>query len=188
MLIVGLGNPGAKYARTRHNAGFWVVDLLAERWGLPFKGKFKGETASGRYRTQPVILLKPLTFMNVSGTSVQAAMAFYGLEPEQVLVVHDDVDLEPGRLKLKKGGGTGGHNGLRSMQKQLGSPEFYRLRFGVGRPEDGRIDTADYVLGQIGALDWAEYQDAAAVAADAVESFLTEGLEATQNRYHAAGS
>src|SRR5919108_4744748 len=147
LLVVGLGNPGREYADTRHNVGFMVADELARRFGGSWRGKFSGELAQVRLDGLRLALLKPQTYMNESGRSVGAALRFFKLEPDAILVVHDEVDLEPGRLQARFGGGLAGHNGLRSVASHLRTPDFLRLRIGVGRP--GRGDprpVADYVL------------------------------------------
>jgi peptidyl-tRNA hydrolase, PTH1 family len=183
LLVAGLGNPGREHAHDRHNVGWMVVDELARRHGGSFKGKFRGRLADVRVGEAKLALLKPETYMNESGASIQAAGAFYKLPPGQVLVVHDDVDLETSRLQARLGGGLAGHNGLRSIAQRLGSQEFLRLRIGVGRP--GRGDprpVADYVLS-----GFAPEDDAGAMvtrAADAVECLVAEGLEETQRRFN----
>src|ERR671933_1174117 len=147
LLVVGLGNPGREYANHRHNVGWLVVDELARRHGGSWRGKFSGRLAEVRLDDRRLALLKPETYMNESGRSVGAAARFFKVEPDQLVVVHDDVDLEPGRLQARRGGGLAGHNGLRSLAQTLGSQDFLRLRIGVGRP--GRGDprsVADYVL------------------------------------------
>ena len=183
LLVAGLGNPGAEHARDRHNVGWMVVDELARRHAGSFKGKFRGRLADVRLEDAKLALLKPETYMNESGASIQSAAAFYKLAPASVLVVHDDVDLEVGRLQARLGGGLAGHNGLRSIAQRLGSQEFLRLRIGVGRP--GRGDPrpiADYVLSGFAAEDDAEA--IVARAADAVECVVAEGLEETQRRFN----
>src|ERR671935_489218 len=179
LLVVGLGTPGREYAGHRHNIGWMVVDELARRHGASWRGKFSGQLAETRIDEHRVALLKPETFMNESGRSVAAAARFFKVEPDALLVVHDESDLDLGRLQARLGGGLAGHNGLRSIAKQLGTPDFLRLRVGVGRP--GRGDprpVADYVLSP---FDPAYDVDAlVARAADAVEQLATEGLEATQ--------
>jgi PTH1 family peptidyl-tRNA hydrolase len=183
LLVVGLGNPGREYARNRHNVGHMVVDELARRHGGSFRSKFSGQVADVRIEGHKVGLLKPETYMNDSGRAVQAAARFYKLEPDAVLVVHDESDLPVGRLQARKGGGLAGHNGLRSIAQQLATPEFLRLRVGVGRPERGdRRPLADWVLS-----DFEPHEDADAIvrrAAEAVETFGDEGLEATQRRFN----
>ncbi|WP_028357703.1 aminoacyl-tRNA hydrolase [Brackiella oedipodis] len=135
-LIVGLGNPGAEYELTRHNAGFWMADHIAQGFNSAFKleSSFFGEIAKARYLGQPVYILKPATFMNRSGQSVQAVAKFFKIAPEEILIIHDEMDLLPGQVKLKKGGGHAGHNGLRDIDKALGTPNYWRLRLGIGHP------------------------------------------------------
>ena len=183
LLVVGLGNPGREYAGNRHNVGWMVVDELARRHGASWRGKFSGQLAELRIDDHRVALLKPETYMNESGRSVQAAASFFKVEPDALLVVHDESDLEPGRLQARLGGGLAGHNGLRSIAKQLGTPDFLRLRVGVGRP--GRGDPrplADYVLSNFEPAEDAEA--IVARAADAVETLDTEGLERAQQKYN----
>jgi PTH1 family peptidyl-tRNA hydrolase len=146
-LIVGLGNPGREYEATRHNVGFWWVDTLAQDHQLNFKleAKFQGMTARGMVHEHELILLKPQTFMNLSGRAVAAVAQFYKIPPAQILVVHDELDLPPGVAKLKSGGGHGGHNGLKDIIAQLGTKDFWRLRIGIGHPGD-RAEVSNYVL------------------------------------------
>jgi PTH1 family peptidyl-tRNA hydrolase len=183
LLVVGLGNPGREYAGNRHNVGHMVVDELARRHGGSWRSKFSGQVADVRIDGHRVALLKPETYMNESGRSVQAAARFYKLEPDAILVVHDESDLEPGRLQARKGGGLAGHNGLRSVAQALGTPDFLRLRVGVGRPGRGdRRPLADYVLS-----DFEPAEDAPALvarAAEAVETLDAEGLDAAQRRFN----
>ena len=183
LLVAGLGNPGREYAATRHNVGFMVADELARRLGGSWRAKFSGDLAEVRLNGLRLALLKPQTFMNESGRSVAAAARFFKVEPEDLLVVHDEVDLEPGRLQARLGGGLAGHNGLRSVAQHLGTPEFGRLRIGVGRPERGDPrPVADFVLSEFSPeLD---VDSLVARAADAVESVATEGLEEAQNRFN----
>jgi PTH1 family peptidyl-tRNA hydrolase len=183
LLVVGLGNPGRRHERDRHNLGFMVVDELARRHDGTFKGKFSGHVADVRVDGRRLALLKPDTFMNDSGRSVQPATAFYKTPLDALLVVHDEVDLEVGRLQARLGGGLAGHNGLRSIAGRVGSPEFLRLRVGVGRP--GRGDpraVADFVLAPFAPED--DPEALVARAADAVESLATAGLEETQRRFN----
>jgi peptidyl-tRNA hydrolase, PTH1 family len=181
LLVVGLGNPGREYARNRHNVGWMVVDELGRRHDASFRSKFDGRLAEVRIDGHKVALLKPETYMNDSGRSARAAMRFFKLEPDAVLVVHDDSDLELGRLQARRGGGLAGHNGLRSMAKHLGTPEFLRVRVGVGRPGRGdRRSLADWVLS-----DFEPHEDPERIveaAAEAVELLDAEGLEAAQRR------
>jgi peptidyl-tRNA hydrolase, PTH1 family len=183
LLVVGLGNPGREYSGHRHNVGWMVVDELARRHGASWKGKFSGRVAEVRLDGHRVGLLKPETYMNESGRSVGAAARFYKLEPDAVLVVHDEIDLEPGRLQARRGGGLAGHNGLRSIATQLKSQDFLRLRIGVGRPGRGdRRRPADYVLSNFTPAD--DPESIVARAADAVETLDAEGLEGTQARFN----
>ena len=183
LLVVGLGNPGREHERDRHNVGWMVVDELARRTDARWRGKFSGQLAEVRLDDLRLALLKPETFMNDSGRSVAAAARFFKVEPEAMLVVHDDVDLESGRLQARAGGGLAGHNGLRSLAQALGTQDFLRLRIGVGRP--GRGDprsVADYVLSP-----FAVEQEAEALvsrSADAIETLAREGVEAAQQRFN----
>ena len=183
LLVAGLGNPGSEHVRDRHNVGWMVVDELARRHSGSFKGKFRGRLADVRVGDAKLALLKPETYMNESGASIQGAAAFYKTPIDQVLVVHDDVDLEVARLQARLGGGLAGHNGLRSIAQRLGAPDFLRLRVGVGRP--GRGDprpVADYVLSPFAPED--DVEAIVARASDAVESLVGEGLEETQRRFN----
>jgi len=183
LLVAGLGNPGREYERTRHNAGWLVLDELARRHSGSWRSKFSGSLAEIRLGDLRLALLKPETYMNDSGRSVGAAVRFFKVEPEQVLVVHDDVDLEAGRLQARAGGGLAGHNGLRSLAQHLGSQDFPRLRIGIGRP--GRGDprpVADWVLSPFSPEEDAEAL--VARAADAVETIARDGLEAAQQRFN----
>jgi peptidyl-tRNA hydrolase, PTH1 family len=183
LLVVGLGNPGREHARDRHNVGWMVVDELARRHGGSFRSKFSGQLAQVRIEDARLALLKPETYMNLSGQSVGAAVRFFKTLPEQLLVVHDEVDLEPGRLQARLGGGLAGHNGLRSLRQTLGTAEFLRLRVGVGRPGRGdRRPVADYVL-----APFEPDEDPATLvarAANAVETLVREGLERTQAAFN----
>jgi PTH1 family peptidyl-tRNA hydrolase len=180
-LVVGLGNPGREHARNRHNAGWMVVDELARRHSGSWRAKFSGQMAEVRVGDEKLALLKPETYMNESGRSVGAAAKFFKVEPDAVLVVHDEGDFDLGRLELKYGGGLAGHNGLRSIAQHLKTQDFLRLRIGVGRPERGDPrPLADYVLS-----DFAPHDDAETLiarAADAVEQLDAEGLERAQAR------
>jgi peptidyl-tRNA hydrolase, PTH1 family len=178
-LVAGLGNPGREHAGNRHNAGWMVVDELARRHNGSWRGKFAGQMAEVRLRDERLALLKPETYMNDSGRSVGPALAFFKLEPSEVLVVHDEGDFELGRLELKVGGGLAGHNGLRSIARELGTQDFLRLRIGVGRPERGDPrPLADWLLANFEAHDDAEAL--VARAADAVETLVAEGVEQAQ--------
>jgi peptidyl-tRNA hydrolase, PTH1 family len=183
LLVAGLGNPGREYERTRHNIGWLVLDELARRHNGSFRGKFSGQLAETRLDDLRLALLKPETYMNVSGRSIAAARRFFKTDPADLLVVPDDVDLEAGRLQARFGGGLAGHNGLRSIAQALGTNDFLRLRIGVGRPGRGdRRSVADYVLGEFEP----EIDVNALIerSADAVETIARDGLEEAQRRYN----
>jgi len=183
LLVVGLGNPGREYATHRHNVGWMVVDELARRHDASWRGKFSGQLAEVRLDGHRVALLKPETYMNESGRSVAAAARFFKVEPDAVLVVHDEIDFEPGRLQARLGGGLAGHNGLRSIASHLGTNEFLRLRVGVGRPGRGdRRKPADYVLSPFTPDD--DRDGLVGRAADAVEALDAEGLDRAQARFN----
>jgi PTH1 family peptidyl-tRNA hydrolase len=183
LLVAGLGNPGREYAGTRHNVGFLVADELARRHGGSFRSKFSGEIAEIRLDGLRLALLKPQTFMNESGRSVGAATRFYKVEPEALVAVHDEVDLEPGRLQVRLGGGLAGHNGLRSVAQHVGTPDFLRLRVGVGRPERGDPrPVADFVLSAFPS-DF-DVEQLVGRAADALETLAQEGIEAAQQKFN----
>jgi PTH1 family peptidyl-tRNA hydrolase len=183
LLVVGLGNPGREHAHDRHNVGWMVVDDLARRHDGSFKSKFSGRLAEIRIGDLKLALLKPETYMNLSGNSLGAAARFFKLPVEQIAVVHDEVDLEPGRIQVRLGGGLAGHNGLRSIRQALGSAEFLRVRVGVGRPGRGdRRPVADYVLSSFAPEEDAE--GLVSRAADAVEALANEGLEVAQRRFN----
>ena len=183
LLVAGLGNPGREYERTRHNIGWLVLDELARRHGGSFRSKFSGRLGEIRLDGLRLALLEPETYMNESGRSIGPAARFFKAPSESVLVVHDDVDLGEGRLQARLGGGLAGHNGLRSIAQTLGTPEFLRLRIGVGRPGRGdRRSVADYVLSPF--EPETDVEALVARAADAVESLAVDGLEATQQRFN----
>ena len=186
-LVVGLGNPGREYAGNRHNVGFLVAELLAGRVGAKF-GRHKravAEVAEGRlgFGGPKLVLVKPLTYMNLSGGPVVALAQFHKIPPARVIAVHDELDIPYGQLRVKCGGGEGGHNGLRSMSKSLGTKDYVRVRFGIGRPP-GRQDPADYVLSDFSSVERKELEFLVDRAADVVESVVTRGVEPTQNLYH----
>jgi PTH1 family peptidyl-tRNA hydrolase len=184
-LVVGLGNPGPRYELTRHNAGFLVVDLLAERIGARFKAhRSRCDVVEGRLAGAGVVLAKPKGYMNDSGGPVVAVSRFYKVGLEHITVVHDDLDLPFGVVRLKRGGGDGGHNGLRSITAALGGPDYTRVRLGIGRPP-GRQDPAEFVLREFSAAERKDLGYVVDRAADAVESLIAHGLEPTQNEYHA---
>lgn len=183
LLVAGLGNPGREHAGNRHNVGWMVADELARRHGGSWRGKFSGRLAELRVGDRRIALLKPETFMNESGRSVAAAARFFKASPGRLLVVHDEGDLDVGRIQARAGGGLAGHNGLRSIAAALGSPDFLRLRIGVGRPERGDPrPLADFVLSDFEPADDAEAL--VSRAADAVEAVVEEGLEAAQRRFN----
>ena len=183
LLVAGLGNPGREHAHDRHNAGWMAVDELARRHDGAFRSKFSGRLAELCVGEARLALLKPETYMNLSGGPVGAAARFFKVTPEALVVVHDDVDLEPGRLQVRLGGGLAGHNGLRSIAQALGTQEFLRVRIGVGRPGRGdRRDVADFVLSRFEPEENGEAL--IAQAADAVEVLAAEGLDAAQRRFN----
>jgi len=183
-LIVGLGNPGPRYAGTRHNAGFLVAEELAARIGGSFKAhKGRADIVEGRLAGQPAVLAKPKCYMNESGGPIVAISRFYKVGPERIIVVHDELDLPFGGLRIKRGGGEGGHNGLKSTSSALGSKEYLRVRFGIGRPP-GRQDPADYVLREFAAVERKELPFLLDRAADAVETLIGKGLEPAQNEFN----
>ncbi|MFE9688943.1 aminoacyl-tRNA hydrolase [Micromonospora sp. NPDC005806] len=188
-LVVGLGNPGREYAGNRHNVGFMVAELLAGRLGAKL-GRHKravAEVAEGRlgFGGPKLVLVKPLTYMNLSGGPVVALAQFHKIPPARVIAVHDELDIPYGQVRVKCGGGEGGHNGLRSMSKSLGTKDYVRVRFGIGRPP-GRQDPADYVLSDFSSVERKELEFLVDRAADVVESVISRGVEPTQNLYHGA--
>ncbi|NYH80301.1 PTH1 family peptidyl-tRNA hydrolase [Actinopolyspora biskrensis] len=183
-LIVGLGNPGPRYAGNRHNVGFLVADELAERIGGKFKRHKSGaDVAEGRLDGTRAALAKSRSLMNLSGGPVAGAARFYKVRPESVIVIHDELDLAYGTVRLKRGGGENGHNGLRSISKSLGTRDYLRVRFGVDRPP-GRMDPADYVLRDFSRTERSELGFFVDRCADAVAALATKGLEAAQNEFH----
>jgi PTH1 family peptidyl-tRNA hydrolase len=184
-IIAGLGNPGPEYAGNRHNAGHMVVDLLAERMGARFKAhRTRNEVADGRLAGIPVTLAKPQTYMNTSGGPVAALASFYKVPPEHVVIVHDELDIPFGAVRLKLGGGDNGHNGLRSITKSLGTNAYNRVRIGIGRPP-GRMDAAAFVLRDFSTTERKELPLLIDRGADAVEMLLSKGMAAAQNTFHA---
>ncbi|BBX06232.1 aminoacyl-tRNA hydrolase [Mycolicibacterium aichiense] len=186
LLVVGLGNPGPQYAKTRHNLGFMVADVLAGRIGAQFKvhKRSGAEIVTGRLAHRPVVLAKPRTYMNESGRQVGPLAKFYSVMPTDIIVIHDELDIDFGRIRLKLGGGEGGHNGLRSVANALGTKNFQRVRIGVGRPP-GRKDPAAYVLEPFTAAERTEVPAICEQAADATELLIEAGLETAQNQVHA---
>jgi PTH1 family peptidyl-tRNA hydrolase len=183
-LIVGLGNPGAAYRLTRHNVGYMVVDRLALRHGISLdKQRFKSVFGSGKVDGRHVILAKPMTFMNLSGPSVRDLATFFDLDTENVLVIHDDIDVVFGKIKIKEKGGDGGHNGVRSLIVAWGSDEFVRIRIGIGRPQMDN-DVSAYVLGRFDAEQEKQFSDVISTAEHAVKTVLVEGVSEAMNRFH----
>ena len=184
-LIVGLGNPGAKYKGTRHNCGFMVLDRLSQRWQIPLKSerRFKGAYGEGRGPAGKLRLLRPETYMNLSGESVRAALDWFKLEPESVLVVYDDMDLPFGRIRLRLSGSAGGHNGMKSIIRHLGTQEFPRLRVGVGAPK-GERDVIGHVLGGFSPSERRHVPLAIDTAADAIETCIRKDVQTAMNRYN----
>lgn len=184
-IIVGLGNPGPEYAGNRHNAGRMVVDLLAERIGSRFKAhRTRNDIAEGRLAGQPATLARPHSFMNLSGGPVAALVSFYKSSPERVVVIHDELDVPFGAVRLKLGGGDNGHNGLRSISQSLSTREYYRVRLGIGRPP-GRMEAATFVLRDFTPTERKDLPFFLDRCADATESLITKGLIEAQNLYHA---
>ena len=186
LLVVGLGNPGPQYAKTRHNVGFMVADVLAARIGVPFKvhKKSGAEVATGRLGGRSVVLAKPRCYMNESGRQIGPLAKFYSIAPGDVIVIHDELDIDFSKVRLKLGGGEGGHNGLRSVANALGSKDFQRVRIGIGRPP-GRKDPAAFVLEPFSSTERTEVPTLCELAADATELLAEVGWEPAQNQVHA---
>lgn len=183
-IIVGLGNPGQEYSATRHNVGFMAVDALAATWGVAAAWRSKFDALVAEYRgAEQVLLVKPQTYMNLSGRSVSAIVNWYKLKAEDVIVVYDDLDLPPGKLRLRSQGGAGGHRGIASLLECLGKDTFTRVRIGIGRPPEF-MESANYVLGRISPEDAAVIEPAVKRAAEAVESILQEGLTKAANKFN----
>ncbi len=188
ILVVGLGNPGPNYAKNRHNVGFMASEILADRIGEKFKvhKKSGAEVATGRLAGRSVVLAKPRVYMNESGRQVGPLAQFFSVSPADIIVIHDELDIDFGRIRLKLGGGEGGHNGLRSVASALGTRDFQRVRIGVGRPP-GRKDPAAFVLENFNATERTEVPTICEQAADATELLIVHGLEPAQNTVHAWG-
>lgn len=184
-LIIGLGNPGPRYAATRHNIGQLTLDRLADELGLTFKkhSRASAVTATGRVGGHKVVLMKSLGYMNTSGAPVAAVAKFYGIDPERTIVVHDELDIPFDTIKLKRGGGEGGHNGLRDISRMLGTKDYYRVRAGIGRPPR-RMNTADYVLHSFSTEEKKALPLLVTDAADAALMIIREGLVSAQQHYH----
>ncbi len=184
-LIVGLGNPGPKYAFTRHNIGFLTVDLFSQGVNNPpWTEEHKAHVCKFKMDDQQIILAKPLTYMNKSGESVQSLLHYYKIPLENMLVVHDEIDLPFGKMKLQKNRGPGGHNGLKSINEMLSTQDYSRLKLGVGRPTHPEMDIADYVLGKFAGEDQEKLPGFLNVAGDAIESFIFEGLNKASTRFN----
>ena len=184
-LVVGLGNPGGEYQNTRHNAGFMAVDRIADALDVRItKIKYKALCATANYRGQKLLLLKPETFMNASGLAVEAAAHFYKIPPERVLVLFDDISLPVGKLRIRKNGSAGGHNGLKSIISCLGSDQFPRVKIGVGAKPHPDYDLADWVLSTVSKTEWPDYQDAMEHAAEAALCIVKNGCEKAAAEYN----
>jgi PTH1 family peptidyl-tRNA hydrolase len=180
-LFVGLGNPGKEYEKNRHNVGFMAIDEIASRFcNAPFRSKFSGMIAEGRVANEKVVFLKPQTYMNLSGNSVQQAAHFYKIEPENIVVFYDELDLSPGQVKVKKGGGSGGHNGIKSMDKCLATPEYWRVRIGIGHPGDKRR-VSGYVLSDFAKADYEWLDDLIPALGKEVDKIVSEGAQGFTN-------
>jgi PTH1 family peptidyl-tRNA hydrolase len=187
-LIVGLGNPGREYESTRHNAGFRALDILAEKLGCKVdKLKYQGLYTQANYKGTKLLLLKPQTFMNLSGRSVLQLSAFFRVPPKRIIVMFDDISLEPGRLRVRADGSAGGHNGIKSIIQELGSQEFPRIKIGVGAKPHPDYDLADWVLSHFSAQEEKALQPALERAADAALSIIDNGIPETANRFNGSG-
>jgi PTH1 family peptidyl-tRNA hydrolase len=184
-VIVGLGNPGKQYEMTRHNVGFWVIDRLAEKWNISLtQGKFKGLVGEGRVGTEKVLLVKPLTYMNLSGECVGPLLNFYKLDAEEdLLVIYDDMDLPCGKIRLRTKGSSGGHNGVKSLIAHLGTEEFKRIKVGIGRPEPGR-KVVDHVLTTFSPEDLADVQEAVKRSGEAVAAWMDISFLRVMNQFN----
>ncbi len=182
-LIVGLGNPGLRYYRTRHNAGFVAVDILARKYDVLYRVKKDYELAEAHFYTETVYLAKPLTYMNMSGRAVKKLRRKLGIDPSRILVIHDDIDLRPGTIRIKMGGSSGGHLGVESVIRELGTKDFARVRIGVGRPPEG-TDPAEYVLAELEDDQWEEFLEWCEEAAAAAEAVVMDGLDTAMNLFN----
>lgn len=183
-IIAGLGNPGRQYENTRHNAGFMALDALADYLDISIEEKrLKALCGKGIIGGEKVILLKPQTFMNASGEGIRAAADFYKIEPEHIMIIYDDISLEPGQLRIRKKGSAGGHNGMKSIIAHLGTQEFPRIKVGIGEKPD-RMDLADYVLGHFSQIEKRIMDDAAKEAGQAAQAIILDGIESAMNRYN----
>lgn len=183
-VMIGLGNPGKKYEETRHNAGFMAIDTISEKWGIPVtQNKFRALVGEGRLEGEKVLLVKPQTYMNLSGESVAEILHFYKLIPDELVVIFDDLDLPTGQLRLREKGSAGGHNGIKSMIQHLGTQEFKRIKVGIGRPEPGR-SVSDYVLQTFPAAERKAIDEAVSLAAEAAAMWVKEPFLKVMNHYN----
>lgn len=183
-LIVGLGNPEEDYSKTRHNMGFNVINKLAEQYSIKVnKNKFKGLIGMGKIEGKSAVLLKPQTYMNLSGESIREAVEFYKIEVNNLLIIYDDMDVEIGKIKIRKKGGAGSHNGMKSVISCLNSEEFPRIRVGIGKPEN-KEDMINYVIGYIPENEIKELDKATTIAKEAVIDFILDGIDNTMNKYN----
>lgn len=181
-MIVGLGNPGKEYALTKHNVGFWVIDKIAEEMNIDVEKKqCQALTGTGFWEGKKVLLVKPQTYMNLSGQAVIQLLNYYNDKIDDIIVIHDDLDLEPGMIRFKQGGGAGGHNGIKSIASHLNSSDFDRLKLGIGR---GKNETKDYVLTPFGATAKAEVDEAVRLAVEGTKFWLQEGIQPAMNKYN----
>jgi len=183
-LIVGLGNPGRDYDKTRHNIGFEIVDALSGKWGIPLnQAKHKGLYGVGYVNGKKVILLKPMTYMNLSGESISAVMSYFKVDIENVVVLYDDLDLAVGKMRLRQKGSAGGHNGIKSTIAHLGTQEFNRVRIGIGRPQNG-MSVTNHVLGRFTEMEWTEMQEMINTCTKACESYLEKPFLQVMNDFN----
>jgi PTH1 family peptidyl-tRNA hydrolase len=182
-LIVGLGNPGTSYAQTRHNAGIWVLERAAARWGIRLSRRGTAQRGSGRLGSELIELAGSLDFMNVTGPPLKGLLRQFQLAADDLILIHDDLDLEPGRLRIKRAGGHGGHNGIKSVVEALGTPEFVRIKIGIGRPAP-RQDSADYVLEPVTREERDVFEPCLERAVDALECLIHRGIEAAMNQFN----
>ncbi|MCL5934915.1 MAG: aminoacyl-tRNA hydrolase [Firmicutes bacterium] len=183
-LVVGLGNPGREYEATRHNIGFMIIDRLAEKWAVTVsKNQNKALVGEGKFNGEKVVLVKPMTYMNLSGEAVGALMRWHKLDPADIIVVYDDLDLQPGKLRIRGQGSAGGHNGIKSIIQHLGTDIFPRLKVGIGRPHPGQ-DSASYVLNRFNSEERDLMVQTIALAAEAVEAVITHGVTQASNVYN----
>ena len=182
-LLVGLGNPGKAYARTRHNIGMWVIERAAARWSIRLTPRGTAQRGSGRLGSELIELAGLLDWMNLSGPPLKGLLREFKLTPDQLILIHDDLDLEPGRIRIKEGGGHGGHNGIKSVVEALGTPQFVRVKIGIGRPEPHQ-DSADYVLQPVSPDEMAVFEPCLSKAVDALECLVHRGTAVAMNQFN----